>query len=84
MDFPSFWEGLSLRPAPSQCVKESPTKFPFLLGRAFIEAGTRLTHCTFQTEFPFLLGRAFIEAVHINSSFLDDRIISLPSGKGFH
>ena len=37
-------------------------KFPFLLGRAFIEAGQARVDEQTGNEFPFLLGRAFIEA----------------------
>ena len=38
--FPSFWEGLSLRRGAKPPVGISEYKFPFLLGRAFIEALT--------------------------------------------
>ena len=36
--------------------------FPFLLGRAFIEAGNQQSPPCPTSKFPFLLGRAFIEA----------------------
>ena len=38
------------------------SEFPFLLGRAFIEAITRSLRRGTLSRFPFLLGRAFIEA----------------------
>ena len=60
--FPSFSEGLSLRRAPRPGSRRNRPGFPFLFGRAFIEAiGTR-ARLHFSTEFPFLFGRAFIEA----------------------
>ena len=37
-NFPSFSEGLSLRPAVIDDLKKHPEGFPFLFGRAFIEA----------------------------------------------
>ncbi len=59
--FPSFWEGLSLR-----LVSVSLTTwwviFPFLFGRAFIEARVIIAVDAQQAGFPFLFGRAFIEA----------------------
>ena len=36
--FPSFWEGLSLRPHHTLLVGKSGAGFPFLLGGTFIEA----------------------------------------------
>ena len=46
-----------------RCDKPMTTKFPFLLGRAFIEAETQqATPSEGRNAFPFLLGRAFIEA----------------------
>ena len=36
--FPSFWEGLSLRRDPPGTYDGDRSEFPFLLGRAFIEA----------------------------------------------
>ena len=44
------------------CSSHSSPRFPFLFGRAFIEApfGARYRHG--RTKFPFLFGRAFIEA----------------------
>ena len=60
-DFPSFWEGLSLRQAAACGQDLGRPGFPFLFGRAFIEArkpaGSQLSG-----QFPFLFGRAFIEA----------------------
>ena len=37
-DFPSFWEGLSLRRPSQPLPNRQSHQFPFLLGRAFIEA----------------------------------------------
>ena len=39
--FPSFSEGLSLRPGEDDAGHGAGGRFPFLLGRAFTEAGTR-------------------------------------------
>ena len=60
-DFPSFSEGLSLRPLPGEALTVV-RKFPFLFGRAFIEASFNLIHTGDEVVFPFLFGRAFIEA----------------------
>ena len=43
-------------------VLPNPDGFPFLLGRAFIEAFLNAGLLQSPQEFPFLLGRAFIEA----------------------
>ena len=37
--------------------------FPFLFGRAFIEAPAETSHHQSRGPFPFLFGRAFIEAL---------------------
>ena len=63
LDFPSFWEGLSLRPQTHRRTPPRRRKFPFLLGRAFIEAPWRVCLRVSGSAFPFLLGRAFIEAI---------------------
>ena len=47
-----------------RCDKPMTTKFPFLLGRAFIEAQVNEAPEAYMSTFPFLLGRAFIEAAH--------------------
>ena len=60
--FPSFWEGLSLRQRESRQLPHWRALFPFLLGRAFIEAISKFPGGAYEAEFPFLLGRAFIEA----------------------
>ena len=44
-NFPSFSEGLSLRVRFAEHALTSQRRFPFLFGRAFIEAGCRRT-CT--------------------------------------
>jgi len=56
--------------------------FPFLLGRAFIEAPKNHPPQP-NPLFPFLLGRAFIEGLGMVAK-KKMRAISLPSGKGFH
>ena len=58
--------------------------FPFLLGRAFIEAAARPTAHYRNAGFPFLLGRAFIEAWIPPVRRAAGTGISLPSRKGFH
>ena len=63
--FPSFWEGLSLRQRESRQLPHWRALFPFLLGRAFIEAISKFPGGAYEAEFPFLLGRAFIEAAHL-------------------
>ena len=59
-------------------------EFPFLLGRAFIEAHWGILDTGIDALFPFLLGRAFIEAKHRTHRPDMVVIISLPFGKGFH
>ena len=60
--FPSYLEGLSLRPIVTRAAGVNET-FPFLFGRAFIEAEIAAElNITLDGEFPFLFGRAFIEA----------------------
>ena len=62
-DFPSFWEGLSLRLVCAAHGGVPPPVFPFLLGGTFIEARNELiTMTTNKQTFPFLLGGTFIEA----------------------
>ena len=60
--FPSFLEGLSLRPMAREGRTVSRQLFPFLLGGAFIEAESEREKARGFVEFPFLLGGAFIEA----------------------
>ena len=60
------------------------TTFPFLFGRAFIEANPRVPHANFSYRFPFLFGRAFIEAALQRTDALDIEPVSLPFRKGFH
>ena len=66
-DFPTFLEGLSLRQNLRGLLGHYRVPFPFLLGRAFIEAYTMSQERITPTEFPFLLGRAFIEAMRPSS-----------------
>ena len=54
-DFPSFWEGLSLRPAKCRAGGFLDRRFPFLLGRAFIEAREYRTDRTRNQNFPSFL-----------------------------
>ena len=56
-------QGLSLRHPPLPLHFGRLRQFPFLLGRAFIEAENVHDLNDHGEEFPFLLGRAFIEAV---------------------
>ena len=58
-NFPSFWEGLSLRPTATLLKLLATLKFPFLLGKAFIEAVTAHTAPKPQHSFPFLSGGGF-------------------------
>ena len=46
LDFPSFWEGLSLRRGRDPCLHRPWEPFPFLFGGAFIEAQRKLMSCT--------------------------------------
>ena len=82
-DFPSFLEGLSLRRRYPLLPVHLDSRFPFLFGRAFIEAREHLRHDRVPLRFPFLFGRAFIEAneFELICRALD---ISLPFWKGFH
>ena len=64
-NFPSFWEGLSLRPKNYAPIPVDP-EFPFLLGGTFIEAVYRKGGVRVEvSKFPFLLGGTFIEAVEL-------------------
>ena len=65
-------------------IGEAQHKFPFLFGRAFIEAANDPTLETAMGEFPFLFGRAFIEASFVMYEELSLEGISLPFWKGFH
>ena len=58
--------------------------FPFLFGRAFIEAEKRLDNERAARAFPFLFGRAFIEAKLERNRVCEVGTISLPFRKGFH
>ena len=61
MDFPSFSEGLSLR-LTTLWLSAQQRHFPFLFGRAFIEASPVTTSTDSVLIFPSFLGGAFIEA----------------------
>mgnify|MGYP001745948280 CR=1 FL=1 len=61
--FPSFSEGLSLRLEASEPKARRQIRFPFLFGRAFIEAKKTNSRKRDRQTFPFLFGRAFIEAL---------------------
>ena len=50
--FPSFSEGLSLRPPRSKCSPAATPPFPFLFGRAFIEAVCRRVSRRCYLHFP--------------------------------
>ena len=60
--FPSFPERLSLRHLLHPVSLMHILRFPFLSGRAFIEAAAISRADLMNDLFPFLLGRAFIEA----------------------
>ena len=62
-DFPSFSEGLSLRHFGFGILGRGWHVFPFLFGRAFIEAQDPGPSSLPVFLFPFLFGRAFIEAL---------------------
>ena len=62
MNFPSFSEGLSLRLVEISLIVRRQGRFPFLFGRAFIEAEEAYRVIDARLAFPFLFGRAFIEA----------------------
>ena len=57
-DFPSFSEGLSLRHFKLRPRLEGTPSFPFLFGRAFIEAGLVIAHLPIRTgiSLPFRKG----------------------------
>ena len=67
-NFPSFSEGLSLRLNTIWRLLPGVILFPFLFGRAFIEACTRRGIPVRVLTFPFLFGRAFIEALIMGPS----------------
>ena len=84
LNFPSFSEGLSLRQERNRMLFKNTLGFPFLFGRAFIEAWDSRMGDGSGTSFPFLFGRAFIEASGALFQGTLDPIISLPFRKGFH
>ena len=59
-------------------------QFPFLFGRAFIEALVDAPSGISGAIFPFLFGRAFIEAFAAARLAFTNTPISLPFRKGFH
>ena len=82
-DFPSFLEGLSLR---HSVWKTAPVKmflFPFLFGRAFIEAAGPKSTTARTFNFP-----SFLEGLSLRrpsrQKGLSKLFISLPFWKGFH
>ena len=60
--FPSFWEGLSLRLRHDLVNPVARVQFPFLFGRAFIEANPDEAAATLALRISLPFGRAFIEA----------------------
>ena len=60
--FPSFSEGLSLRPVEVAAANGFERKFPFLFGGTFIEAFLEFGNTLGIVIFPFLFGGTFIEA----------------------
>ena len=82
-NFPSFSEGLSLRPGISVVHHRRASRFPFLFGGTFIEAPSFLATTAFGTPFPFLFGGTFIEACIFTSLGIKSPI-SLPFRRDFH
>ena len=78
--FPSFPERLSLRHLLHPVSLMHILRFPFLSGRAFIEAAAISQADLMNDVFPFLFGRAFIEAP--NSEFNDGEDLYFPSFLG--
>ena len=73
--FPSFWEGLSLRPLPSSA-RGLLSDFPFLLGGTFIEAVRVLV-----SPFRFWLFPSFWEGLslrHASNTIEGFHLISFP------
>ena len=62
-DFPSFSEGLSLRPERHRTHPSRDGRFPFLFGGTFIEAVAGVLSVANAILFPFLFGGTFIEAL---------------------
>ena len=60
--FPSFSEGLSLRPNRTVSLELTVSEFPFLFGGTFIEAVFLSATPYKDAQFPFLFGGTFIEA----------------------
>ena len=64
LNFPSFSEGLSLRPVGALNLQLVARLFPFLFGGTFIEARRDVfAFLGHSLEFPFLFGGTFIEAL---------------------
>ena len=84
-DFPSFSEGLSLRLEPDQFNLVFNAVFPFLFGRAFIEASTARFTLSSEAYFP-----SFSEGLSLRHGGRGwsvrgfELVISLPFRKGFH
>ena len=82
--FPSFSEGLSLRLKLGDTAMLSARGFPFLFGRAFIEAPGIAQRC--QREGPYF--PSFSEGLSLRpprkSQLFASALISLPFRKGFH
>ena len=82
-DFPSFSEGLSLRRVYSVTPGVRLSPFPFLFGRAFIEARIAPAGGAAGGDFPsFSEGLSLRRNAWENSGYLVS--ISLPFRKGFH
>ena len=83
VDFPSFSEGLSLRPSARGLGRDPFLGFPFLFGGTFIEASTAWEWAAILAKFPFLFGGTFIEAdVVLTTPGVG--MISLPFRRDFH
>ena len=80
-DFPSFWEGLSLRLMSRRSKPAARFPFPFLFGRAIIEAGSGPRSSARRADFPSLLGGGGGGGAGPAPRASSAAVISLPSGK---
>ena len=69
VNFPSFWEGLSLRQHGHSWLEEDEGNFPSLLERLSLRCSAGCVADGHPAVFPFLLGGAFIE-VRLRRGFL--------------
>ena len=77
-DFPSFWEGLSLRLMSRRSKPAARFPFPFLVGRAIIEAGSGPRSSARREYFPSFFWRGFHRGVRPAPRASSAAVISLP------